>query len=186
MRVLGGSAAKTNGPTTFYFHGTHGHCVYSIMRNNLLSFSGTEMMFVGAACGPGLYFSEAQGTASGYAHASGQYDTNPMFVLEAAGDPGTWTKSPSICTSLFKETYHSQLQKLGRRSPHANVVIRGIFMDSSRAGSPSASDTDRNYFERAQAAYDDIVGARSWGHVDPGLLAVVGPSKGLRASAVQP
>ena len=38
----------------------------------------------------------------------------------------------------------------------------------------------------AQAAYDDIVGARSWGHVDPGLLDVVGPSKGLQASAVQP
>ena len=156
------------------------------MRNNLRNFSGTAGMSVGSIFGPGVYFSELQVSASGHAQASGLYDSCPMFVLEAAGAPGTWTKSPSICTSLFKETYHAQLQKLGRGSPHANVVIRGVFMDSSRAGSPSASDTNRNYFERAQATYDDIVGARSWGHVDPGLLAVVGPSKGLQASALQP
>ena len=156
------------------------------MRNNLLSFSGTEMMFVGAACGPGLYFSEAQSTACSYAHASGQYDTNPMFVLEAAGGPGTWTKSPRICTSLFKETYHAQLQKLGRGSPHANVVIRGVFMDSARAGSPSTSDTNREYFEKAQAAYDVIVGAHWWKNSDVHLLDIVGPGQGLQSSAVQP
>jgi hypothetical protein len=67
LRVLGGAKK-----TTFYYHGTHGHSVYSIMRNNLQSFSGTELMGVGAAYGPGLYFSDAIGTASGYAHPSGQ------------------------------------------------------------------------------------------------------------------
>ncbi len=124
--------------------------------------------------------------ASCHAQASGLYDSCPLFVLEAAGGPGTWKKSEGVSTSLFNEPHHqAQLETLGR-TPHANIVIRGVFMDSALAGSPSASDTNRNYFERAQAAYDDIVGARSWGHVDPGLLAVVGPSKGLQASAVQP
>jgi hypothetical protein len=177
--VLGDTA------TTFYYHGTKGRCVYSIMRNNLQNFSGTRMSS-GQMLGPGVYFSELQGSASGHAQASGLYDSCPLFVLEAAGGPGTWKKMEGVSTSLFNEPHHqAQLQTLGR-TPHANVVVRGVLMDSSRAGLPSASDANREYFERAQAAYDDIVGARSWGHVDPGLLDVVGPSKGLQASAVQP
>ncbi len=144
----------------------------------------------GHAYSGGLYFSEAMSTAgsSSYAKASGQYNTDPVFVLEAAGGPGTWTKTPSICTSLFKEKYHAQLQQLGR-SPFANgIIIRGVFMDSARAGSPSTSDTAkaREYFESAQAAYDVIVGAHWWKNSDVHLLDIVGPSQGLQSSAVQP
>ncbi len=160
--------------------------MYSIMRNNVKNFSGSHLQLVGAVWGGGLYFSEQQCTASGYAQASGQYDTSPLFVLEAAGGPGTWRKSDGICTSYFSNKGHQeQLRALGR-NPFANVLIRGVFMDSSRAGSPSTSDANRKYFERAQAAYDDIVGARLWDNSDSHLLDVIGPSKGLQASALQP
>jgi hypothetical protein len=156
------------------------------MRNNVKNFSGSNLELTAAAHGGGLYFSEQQSTASGYANSSGQYDTNPLFVLEAAGGPGTWRKSDGISTSHFDQTRHQeQLRALGR-NPFACVLIRGVFMNSSRAGSPSTSDTNRAYFERAQAAYDDIVGARLWDNSDIRLLDIVGPSKGLQASAVQP
>ena len=171
------------------------------MRNNLLSFSGTELMGVGAVYGPGLYFSDATGTANSYAHPSGQcvgaqrtgncycnmlcrYDSAPMFVLEAAGGERTWEKSSSICTSLFPSCYHAAIAKMGgHRSPHANVVVRGIFMDSSRSGAPSTTYGSRAYFERARAAYAEIVGSSTWGRVDDGALASVAPGQGFKASA---
>ncbi len=155
------------------------------MRNNLRNFSGTAGMSVGSIFGPGVYFSELQVSASGHAQASGLYDSCPMFVLEAAGGPGTWKKGEGVSTSLFDKPHHQAQLKTSGRTPHANIVIRGVFMDSSRAGSPSASDANRNYFERAQAAYDDIVGARLWDNSDVHLLAVVGPSGGLQASEVK-
>ena len=154
--------------------------MYSIMRNNLLSFSGTEIMTTGAAYGPGLYFSQAIATASGYSHPSGVYDTSPMFVLEAAGDLKTWEKStPSICTSLLPVNYHS-----ARKSPHGNVVVRGVYMDSSRSAAPATSHDNHAYFMRAQAAYDEVVGRRTWGQVDAGLLENVAPSQGFPCSAL--
>ena len=150
------------------------------MRNNLLSLSGTELMTCFDAYGPGLYFSEAVGFASGYSQRSGVYDTNPMFILEAAGDLKTWEKStPSICTSLLPVSYHS-----ARKSPHGNVVVRGLYMDSSRSGAPATSHNNHDYFMRAQAAYDEVVGRRSWGQVDAGLLENVAPSQGFKCSAL--
>jgi hypothetical protein len=150
------------------------------MRNNLLSFSGTELMTVGAAYGPGLYFSQAVGTASGYSHPTGIYDTSPMFVLEAAGDLKTWEKNhATVCTSLLPPSLHS-----ARKSPHGNVVVRGLYMDSSRSGAPATSHDNQAYFMRAQAAYDDVVGRRSWGQIDAGLLANFAPSQGFACSAL--
>ena len=157
--------------------------MYSIMRNNLLSLSGTELMTCADAYGAGLYFSPAIGTASGYSQASGVYDTSPMFILEAAGDLKTWEKNDStsfhVCTSLLPSKHHS-----ARKSPHGNVVIRGLYMDSSRSGAPDTSHKNRKYFERAQAAYDEVVGRRTWGQVDAGLLENVAPSQGFKCSAL--
>ena len=175
--------------TTFYYHGTKGFCVYSIMRNNLLSLSGTELMTCHDAYGAGLYFSPAIGTASGYSQASGVYDTSPMFILEAAGDLKTWEKNDStsfhVCTSLLPSQYHARAMKSeARKSPHGNVVVRGLYMDSSRSGAPATSHNNHDYFMRAQAAYDEVVGRRSWDQVDTGLLENVAPSQGFKCSAL--
>jgi hypothetical protein len=177
--------------TTFYYHGTNGFAVYSIMRNNLISFSGTELMGVGAAYGPGLYFSDAQGTASGYAHPSGEFGSSPIFFLEAPGGDRFWEKTSTICTSLYPAQYHATV-KQSRPSPHANVVIRGLFnipvrgIFKDRSAPPSSSYQDRSYFQRAQAAYAEAVGMSDWGQVDPGALAIVAPSQGFKCSAFQP
>ena len=171
--------------TTFYYHGTKGFCVYSIMRNNLLSLSGTELMTCADAYGAGLYFSPAIGTASIYSAPSGVYDTSPMFILEAAGDLKTWQKSTNICTSLLPSQYHAEAMKSeARKSPHGNVVVRGLYMDSSRSGAPDTSHNNRKYFERAQAAYDEVVGRGTWDQVDTGLLENVAPSQGFKCSAL--
>jgi hypothetical protein len=155
------------------------------MRNNLISFSGTELMTVGAAYGAGIYFSQSVQTAGGYAHASSHYDSAPMFVLEAAGELQNWEKTSQICTSLFPAKYHASVRKgSSRPSPHAVLVIRGVFMDSSRSGSPSTSHESRAYFERAQAAYAAAVDAQEWGKVRSSLLDVVSPKQGLGCSAV--
>lgn len=155
------------------------------MRNNLISFSGTELMTVGAAYGAGIYFSQSVQTAGGYAHASSHYDSAPLFVLEAAGELKNWEKTSQICTSLFPDKYHAIVRKgSSRPSPHAVLVIRGVFMDSSRSGSPSTSNESRAYFERAQAAYAAAVDAQEWGKVRASLLDVVSPKEGLGCSAV--
>ena len=163
------------------------------MRNNLISFSGTELMGVGQAYGPGLYFSDAQSTASGYAHPSGEFASSPIFFLEASGGDRFWEKSSTICTSLYPAQYHATVKR-SRPSPHANVVIRGLFnipvrgIFKDRSAPPSSSYQDRSYFQRAQAAYAEAVGMSDWGQVDPGALAIVAPSpsQGLKCSAVQP
>ena len=155
------------------------------MRNNLISFSGTELMTVGAVYGAGIYFSQAVQIAGGYAHASSHYDSAPLFVLEAAGVPKDWEKTSHICTSLFPEKYHASIRKgLSRPSPHAVLVIRGVYMDSSRSGSPNLSHESRAYFERAQAAYAAAVDAQEWGKVRSSLLDVVSPKQGFSCSAV--
>jgi hypothetical protein len=182
--------------TTFYYHGTNGFAVYSIMRNNLISFSGTELMGVGQAYGPGLYFSEAQSTASGYAHPSGEFESSPIFFLEAPGGDRFWEKTSTICTSLFPDKYHATVKR-SRPSPHANVVIRGLFnipvrgLFKDRSAPPSSSyqvlqDPAGSYFQRAQAAYAEAVGMRDWGQVDPGAMAIVAPRQGFKCSALQP
>jgi hypothetical protein len=115
-----------------------------------------------------------------------RYDTAPMFVLEAAGGERTWEKSPTICTSLFPAKDHAAVARMGgHKSPHANVVVRGIFMDSSRGGSPSTTYGSRAYFDRARAAYAEMVGAGSWGRVDDVDLARVAPGQGFKASAAR-
>ncbi len=166
--------------------------MYSIMRNNLRNTSGTELMTTGAAYGPGLYFSQVIATASSYSQASGVYDTRPMFVLEAAGDLKTWEKTASICTSLLPSQYHATATKSEtRKSPHGNVVVRGLYMDSSRSGAPttdSTSDKNHDYFMGAQAAYNEVVGRGTWcqdQEVDAGLLANVAPSQGFKCSALR-
>jgi hypothetical protein len=158
------------------------------MRNNLRNFSGTELMTCADMCGPGLYFSESQRFAAGYSAPSGVYDTSPMFVLEAAGDLKTWEKSSNICTSLLPSQYHATATKSqARKSPHGNVVVRGLYMDSSRSGAPATSTSHGNhkYFMRAQAAYDEVVGRGTWGQVDAGLLENVAPSYGFKCSALR-
>ena len=177
--------------TTFYYHGTNGFAVYSIMRNNLISFSGTELMGVGQAYGPGLYFSDAHGTASSYAHPSGEFESSPIFFLEASGGDRFWEKTSTICTSLFPDKYHATVKR-SRPSPHANVVIRGLFnipvrgLFKDRSAPPSSSYQDRSYFQRAQAAYAEAVGMSDWGQVDPAALAIVAPRQGFKCSAFQP
>ncbi len=157
------------------------------MRNNLRNLSGTELMTVGAAYGPGLYFSQAISTASGYSQSSGVYDAHPMFVLEAAGDLKTWEKSSAtICTSLLPSQYYAAATKSeARKSPHGNVVVRGLYMDSSRSGAPATSHDNHEYFMRAQSSYDEVVGRRTWGQVDAELLANVAPSQGFKCSALR-
>jgi hypothetical protein len=155
------------------------------MRNNFKNFSGTELQGVGAVYGPGLYFSEAINTAQGYAGSYDAYDSVPIFVLEAAGKPGFWEKSPSICTSLFPHHYHHAL--VHRPSPHTDVVVRGLFLDHSNAACPTQSHNDRGYFEKAQAAYATVVGASDWGQL-PRHFSIISPNvhQGLSCSAMQP
>jgi hypothetical protein len=156
------------------------------MRNNLLCLSGTELMGVGAVHGPGVYFSDALVTANSYARASTQFDVAPMFVLEAAGRPGTWEKTPTICTSLFPSQHHSAVSsRSSRPSPHASLVVRGIYMDSARSGSPAVSSTARSYFEKAQELYAAEVGTPEWGHISSGVLEIISPKWGFSCSAVR-
>jgi hypothetical protein len=177
--------------TTFYYHGTKGFAVYSVMRSNLMSFSGTDLGVGGQAHGPALYFSDALGTASGHAHPFGEFGSSPVFFLEAPAGDRFWEKSSTVCTSLFPAQYHATVRR-SRPSPHANVVIRGLFnipvrgIFKDRSAPPSSSYQDRSYFQRAQAAYAEAVGMSDWGQVDPGALAIVAPSQGFKCSAFQP
>lgn len=147
------------------------------MRNNVQILSGTELEGVGHAYGAGLYFSEDLATARLYSHSFGVYDTSPVFVVEAAGAQDFWAKNETgsrmISTSLFPLQYHQAICETFRRpSPHAHVVVRGLFMDSGCSGAPAASGADRAFFEQAQAAYDAAVGAAEWGKVDGSCLSL--------------
>jgi hypothetical protein len=146
------------------------------MRNNVQSLSGTELEGVGHAFGTGLYFSEDLTTARGYSLKFGGYNTSPVFVVEAAGARDFWAKNETgsmISTSLFPLQYHHMIRETLRRpSPHACVVVRGLFMDSACLGAPAASGADRAFFEQAQAAYDKAVGAAEWGKVDGSCLSL--------------
>ncbi len=154
------------------------------MRNNVQILSGTELEGAGHAFGAGLYFSEDLAMARLYSQKFGVYDTSPVFVVEAAGARDFWEKSVGSCltgyggsrvisTSLFPLQYHQTICETFRRpSPHAHVVVRGLFMDSECSGAPAASGADRAFFEQAQAAYDAAVGAAEWGKVDGSCLSL--------------
>ncbi|AYV75611.1 MAG: polyADP-ribose polymerase [Terrestrivirus sp.] len=58
-----------NGGKPFYvYHGSNIACWYSIMRNGLKNYSGTDMMVNGAVLGKGIYFATDPRTAFGYSH----------------------------------------------------------------------------------------------------------------------
>ena len=160
------------------------------MRNNLRSFSGTELC-TGQMYGPGLYFSDDIRIASAHARPSGEFGSSPVFLLEAPGGDHFWEKTPTICTSLFPAQYHATVNER-RPSPHANIVTRGLFnipvrgLFKDRSAPPPSSYQDRSYFQRAQAAYAEAVGMRDWGQVDPAALAIVAPGQGFKCSAFQP
>ena len=162
--------------------------MYSIMRNNLQNLSDTELMYVGAAYGVGLYFSQALATASGYACPAHEFESAAIFVLEAAGGLSTYVKeSPTICTSLFPKPLHAEcLRQTGRRTPHARAVVRGVLLKQGESGVPSMSTDDRSFFERAQAAYAEAVFGGG-GHADAQRLdKIVAPSMDVKCSAAQP
>lgn len=52
----------------YVYHGSNISCWYSIMRNGLRNYSGTDMMVNGAALGAGIYFATDPKMAFGYSH----------------------------------------------------------------------------------------------------------------------
>lgn len=58
------------GETKMLYHGTSAISMYSIMRNDLKSLSGTNLMSTGAAYGPGIYTSDSASFSLGYTGAA--------------------------------------------------------------------------------------------------------------------
>jgi hypothetical protein len=174
--------------TQFFYHGTKGHCVYSIMRNNLQNLSNTELMGVGAAYDVGLYFSQQLGTASGYSQPAHDFEVAPMFIMEAAGQLQTYVKdSPTICTSLLPKALHDDcLKKTGRRTPHAKPVIRGLMLRQGDSGIPPMSTDNRRFFANAQAAYAAAVCGGGVQADVQSLGQALAPSSGFKCSAAHP
>jgi ubiquitin-protein ligase len=65
----------------YMFHGSPIHNWYSIMRNGLKNYSGTNMMSCGQAYGPGIYLASHIDFAYGYCYNRGNNGNNQYYII---------------------------------------------------------------------------------------------------------
>ena len=104
------------------FHGSPLHNWYSIMRNGLKNYSGTNMMTTGQAHGPGVYLGADMNTSSSYCGASKEIDNQHWFIMGVVQvlNSEKYKKTPNIYVAsdethlllkylvMFKKSVHNR------------------------------------------------------------------------------
>lgn len=122
-----------NNESCLLFHGSASKCWYSIIRNGLVSLSGTNMMVNGAAYGAGIYMSPSYNFALSYSQKNKSKSNTPIVgVYEVAGNESKYKKTPSIFVVPDKSKCVLRYLVFGNKSANEKELIDTFYIHKNK------------------------------------------------------